>query len=163
MTLLNKTEKARKIFDEIKELDGMSSLLYWERARLLYELTKNNLYKNVFGEDGTGSWNSFCSQADFSVSSSKQKVKVYETFVVRLGLDPRKDLVGIDTSGLYYIYLSKKDIAKEEAIGWIDKLSVLSRGDFLQELKGQGGCSHEHTKEETVVKCEHCLRVMGRK
>lgn len=160
-TTLNKTREARKIFNQIKELDNMSNLLYWERAKFLYELSKDNLYKNVFGEDGSGSWNSFCAQANLSVSSSKQKIKVYETFVIKLKLDPKKDLLGLDTSGLYYIHLSKRDITKSEVMEWLGKLRDLSRGDFLQELRGNGDCSHEHTKEETVVRCEHCSRTLG--
>ena len=116
MTQLSKTKAAKKLYDEIKQMDNMSNLLYWERARLLKELTKDNLYKNVFGEDGSGSWNSFCSQANLSVSSTKQKVKVYELFVEKFKFDPKKELLGLDTSGLYYIYLSKKDLTKEEAL-----------------------------------------------
>lgn len=152
-SLLKKTQEANKIYQELQELEAFSRKIYWQKAEYLYFLKNKNQYKNVFG-DGVDSWAAFLAEVHIPRSSADQKVDNWKFFVEKHGFD-LDFLSKADSSVLYAIATKRRETPKEELQELIEKSIALSRGDFLQTLKGVE-CAHDQTTEEAVFKCVNC-------
>ncbi|HEC66860.1 MAG TPA: hypothetical protein ENI23_16415 [bacterium] len=160
-SLLQKTEEARKLYNEWEEITSVSENIYWSKARILHNWKKNNNYKFVFGDEKQ-SWASFLSEVHVPQSSADQKVKNWGFFIDSHQLEITS-LASADTSCLYYITMYKTSVPKEDVEEWVEKAKVLSRGDFIQSIRGNTECLHDETDEEIVFRCSKCGRRTGKK
>jgi hypothetical protein len=158
----DKVTKAGKLFKEYTEAGLVGDSIFWTKARAIYTLKKDNLYKFVSG-DKDQSWASFCSENGIAYSSADQKVKSWEFYILKHKFTPR-ELLGYDTALLYYISRLKATESKSEVIEWMDKSKLMGRGDFLQDIKGKVECMHEPEDviEVTEKVCGKCGRKLGK-
>lgn len=159
MTKKIPTPKAREVYDKLMSIHSAGESVYWTKAELYLKLKTDRLYRLVFGVDDQ-SWASFCAEIGVPVSSADQKIKNYEFFVVTRGLT-REELAGADTSCLYYITRYKPEATKEEVLDWINTIKVVSRGDFIQMIKGNDECMHNTLEQVVKSKCTVCGRTMN--
>lgn len=153
------TPKAREVYDKLMSIHSAGESVYWTKAELYLKLKTDKLYRLVFGVNDQ-SWASFCAEIGVPVSSADQKIKNYEFFVNVRGLT-REELSGADTSCLYYITRYKPEATRAEVLDWINVIKTVSRGDFIQMIKGNDECMHDRTEEVVKKKCASCGRTLS--
>lgn len=155
---MQRSAEARKALEGLSKLNSASNTLYWERARLIYLLRKDDTYKFAYGDDGYNSWSAFCRDQKLAPSSSIQKAVNWEFFVEKHDF-PLTELKQYDNHCLYYIALRKKDEPKKIVKEWVEKISSLTRQDFIQEIRGMT-CLHPKTHAEKMEKivCDVCKK-----
>jgi len=158
-SLKEKTDKAQEIYSKFKALNSAKIDVYWRQAEMLYKLKKDNLYKFVFG-DNEQTWASFLSEIGVPNSSANQKISNWDFFINKHGM--KIEDLKVDTSSLYYITNGRKDSSKEDVEEAIHMAQTLSRGDFVQNIKGDAECSHGETIEASFYKCKDCGRKLSR-
>lgn len=147
----------------LQELNKANDVVFWRRAEALSKLKTGNLWKFVYGDEGT--WAQFCShELKMPVSSADQKVATYEFFVKKHAFS-FKELVPYDTNTLYYIGRYMKDEKKTKVLERMEQSKDIGRDDIIKQLRGDDDCPHPHThnENETKVVCDECNRVLAKK
>ena len=111
------------------ELEQNARLAYLKLGAMLYKIREERLY-----EAGWGSWVEYCMEfKDLSPSSISKLISIYKKFILELGFNhdfiPMRD---VGWTKLYEMVPMVSDM--QQAIGLMEKASVLSRQDLRKEL-----------------------------
>ena len=123
-------------YDDILELGRARDLIYWEEAKLLYDLHHSGDFKKVFGNDGEHTWNSFVKQTEWPKSTVEGKERVYEFWVLQNKI-PVETLSQIHTRKLSRAItpIKEKSTTIVDVIDIARKLTFLDFKKWLDDLK----------------------------
>lgn len=157
---MEKEIKAKQIFDayqNLKSLQQTTSGIDLIKAKELAYIKKDKNYKIIMGDDGA-TWASFIAQPELQplkVSKADRLVKIYNTYILNLGLT-EEDILGIDSNILQRLTTLVDDKNINE---WLNKAKNLSRSDFYRELKygevNEMTCEHQWNIKE-IKTCKIC-------
>lgn len=159
---LEKTELARKLYHEFKEIRDTRDKSIWLEARLLYYLDKYGLHNYLFGKALSKA--AFSSEIDLPLSTFNFKVNLYEFYVVEHGFT-FEDLQEANTKKLHRALPFLKE-ANKEKVKEVVELAERERqslSDFLAEVSGNDSFCTHHEKEEISEKkvvCKLCKKTL---
>lgn len=165
VSISQRTRSARKLYEKLQQIDEASGIVYWEKAEVFYEMSKDNLWKFVFGE-GVGTLKGFLEEIHVPPSTFSQRVANYKFYVLRHKFS-KEELAQYDTYSLYNLSVHKPDAKKTEVRELMGDSRELGRQDFLKNVRGssQDECLHEHTHEDVqkVEVCDACKAKLKRR
>ena len=146
MTTLNKINKAQELNNELENSLILYEMVWWKIAEAIYNLTKDNTFKYVYGSDDVRNYTQkqFYAEKDLSPSTARQKAETYRLWCVKLGYDI-KDLIQYNHSKLARARYEKYNIDESNANEVLERALPIKSG-------GLSFSDFEKWLDETLIK-----------
>lgn len=157
--MLTTLSKPQELHNRLVESIGLTKRGFVVIGRLLFELQKNESYKEAIGA-GIDTWDDYLAQPEIGLSrgEASRLTQIYETFIVKFGLD-ESYVSSIPIKNLHYLLPIAKDKNKNSLSELIEDAKNLSQKDFRERVYEAKTSSQERTYEYLIMK--RCVETGG--
>ena len=149
-------------FQLLKDSQETASTFNLKKAKLLAYFKQDERYKLYMGDEKV-TWKKFVASdvlQPLKLSTADRLVKIYQTYMVRLGLKAQ-DIENVDSLVLLRL---RKVVSPKNVQVWLKKARLMSREDMLREIRygktNKADCHHQTWNSRTVSRivsiCKRC-------
>jgi hypothetical protein len=152
---LKKTELAKELYEELKEIRDTKDKANWLLGRIIYFFDKHNLYNYLFGK--ATSKKAFWAELDIPLSTADFYQRLYEFWVVEKEFK-YDDLKNANTKKLHRAIPYVRDRKKEDLVEVIElaEREKMGLNDFMVSVGAPDSlCEHE-VENKNIKVCKKC-------